>query len=855
MLKPGEFRKPSGRDQAGRRDLKRNSSRWAKGLLSVGLGISLFLAATAGQTAEQKTPAAKKPAPASQVFEPIPVTDVAAQAMEVSNLLRTVYTQFALTPEIEKIQKSLPQVSRQIDLAFIDTSAILREQPPLETLEAQQALWQRTHLQVSTWLTLLTQRTVALQEMLNRIASLQATWTRTLEAAQASQAPAATLQQIDTVLNAIGAAQVPLRAQHDGVVNLQISVSEELTRCDDALSRIAQAQKGAVSGILTRERPPIWGVEQWEYAKTWLPARVSEIARSFWIELAQYVRDPSREMALEIGLFLLLTGLFVSSRRFLHRWPAEGGKPSLVAEVFDQPYSASLLVAWLVATRYGSPTPPMVQDLVTAFALIPIVRLVQPALSPRVMPGIYASAALYALDMLRGVFGGTAVVEQVFLLIESVASIAVVRWLLATRRLQKTFPPETGSDRRQAIEVFAKFVMVYLVVGLVSGALGYMRLGRIITSGTILATSLALALYASVRVSGGLVAVALRMRPFRLLQMVRHHRDLLEKRAYRLLVWLAVLGWAVRSLDHVGLLDPLVSVGSAILATKLQRGTISISIADVIAFGLTIWASYLVSGFIRFALQEEVYPRSRMPSGTAYASSRLLHYTILALGFVVGLGVLGMDLSKVTVLAGAFGVGIGFGLQSVVNNFVCGLILLFERPIHVGDTIEVGDLLGEVRRIGFRASTVRVRNGADIIIPNAQFITANVTNWTLSDQLRRIELPVGVNYGAAPREVIEILVKTAQAHPAILKDPSPVGIFVGYGDSSINFELRAWTDEFRNWRVVRSDLASAVYDAVRAAGISFPFPQREVRVLGNSKPEKSTGLSPADGADPTKRDE
>ena len=116
-----------------------------------------------------------------------------------------------------------------------------------------------------------------------------------------------------------------------------------------------------------------------------------------------------------------------------------------------------------------------------------------------------------------------------------------------------------------------------------------------------------------------------------------------------------------------------------------------------------------------------------------------------------GLGLLGVNFAKVTVLAGAFGAGIGFGLQSVVNNFVCGLILLFERPIHVGDTIEVGDLMGDVRRIGFRASTVRIRQGADIIIPNAQFITANVTNWTYSDRLRRIDVPVGVNHAAAPQ--------------------------------------------------------------------------------------------------------
>jgi small-conductance mechanosensitive channel len=185
-----------------------------------------------------------------------------------------------------------------------------------------------------------------------------------------------------------------------------------------------------------------------------------------------------------------------------------------------------------------------------------------------------------------------------------------------------------------------------------------------------------------------------------------------------------------------------------------------------------------------------------------------------------------------TVLAGAFGVGIGFGLQSVVNNFVSGLILLFERPIHVGDTVQVGSLQGRVRRIGIRASIVRTMQGAEIIVPNAQLITEQVTNWTLSDQLRRLDLPVGVNYGAEPKKVIELLEAVARAHPKVLQEPAPRGLFMSYGDSSINFELRAWTEQTNSVQV-HSDLTVAIYDAINGAGMSFPFPQREVRVLSD----------------------
>jgi small-conductance mechanosensitive channel len=264
--------------------------------------------------------------------------------------------------------------------------------------------------------------------------------------------------------------------------------------------------------------------------------------------------------------------------------------------------------------------------------------------------------------------------------------------------------------------------------------------------------------------------------------MVTHYRVLLERRIGMVLCWCAVGAWAVRTLDYMGLLQPFLAGGTAILAARFERGTVSLSLGDVIEFFVVVWLAYLVSAFVRFVLQEDVFPRVQLPRGTSYALSSLLNYVFIAVGFLLGLGVLGLDLTKVTILAGAFGVGIGFGLQSVVNNFVSGLILLFERPFHVGDTVQVGEVVGEVARIGMRASTVRTAQGAEIIVPNAQLVTDRLTNWTLSDRMRRIDLPVGVNYGASPKKVIEVLEAVARAHPNVLPNPSPRAFFTGFGD-------------------------------------------------------------------------
>ena len=185
-------------------------------------------------------------------------------------------------------------------------------------------------------------------------------------------------------------------------------------------------------------------------------------------------------------------------------------------------------------------------------------------------------------------------------------------------------------------------------------------------------------------------------------------------------------------------------------------------------------------------------------------------YFLLSVGFLFALGAAGVDLSRVTLLAGALGVGVGFGLQSVVNNFVSGLILLFERPVKIGHTIEVGTLLGEVTRIRLRSSTVRTFDGAEVIVPNANLVSDQVINWTLSDRQRRLDVAVGVRYGTDPERVLAILQQVAESHPQVLKAPVPVALFRGFGDSSLDFLLRVWVARFDEWFVVQSDLHVAV---------------------------------------------
>jgi len=787
-----------------------------------------------------------KAAPVTAPSLAIPVAEVATRASEVPGFLRTLTAPLASNVEIEMIRKRLPVLREQVDLQLAAAATILRGQPTLDMIQAQQQLWQGTQLQTTAWLTLLTHRATLLQAALNSLAEARKTWRQTRDASVAAKAPGPILAQIDAVLAAIDAAEAPLAAQRSAVLDLQSVVAQEVARSGNALAQFTQAQQRAMGGILARDTPPLWATSAWAQARVTVPARVQEIAAAYWGDIVQYVLDPSRTMPLQVVLFVVLAAVFCAARRQVRQSTATapGDGESSTVTVLDRPYSAALTVTLLVAASPHWATPQSVRDLLEVLTLVPVIRLTRPAIDPTLGRAVYILAVLFTLDTFRQAVGGVPVLEQAVLAVEMLAGTAILGHLLIAGELRRAPTPGAETERLRTFRVGAGLILLVLATVLVAGAVGYMRLARLLASGLLGSGALALSTYAWVRVAIGVATLALRVWPLRLLQMVQHYPDLLERRIHRVLLWTAIGGWALRSLDHVGLLQPAVSFGGSALAAPLGRGSISFSVGDLLEFVLTLWLAYLLSAFIRFVLLEDVFPRTRLTRGISYAISSLLNYSILALGFLLGLGALGLDLTKVTILAGAFSVGIGFGLQSVVNNFVSGLILLFERPVHVGDIIEVGNIVGEVSRIGIRASTVRTYQGAEVIVPNAQLVTERVTNWTLSDRRRRIDLPVGVDYGSPPEKVVEVLEAVAHGHPQILTDPAPQAVFIAFGESSINFELRAWTNRFERWAKIETELASAVYAALHAAGMSLPFPQREVRVL-NDVPASSTSSKPA----------
>src|SRR5437016_1069849 len=229
--------------------------------------------------------------------------------------------------------------------------------------------------------------------------------------------------------------------------------------------------------------------------------------------------------------------------------------------------------------------------------------------------------------------------------------------------------------------------------------------------------------------------------------------------------------------------------------------------------------------------------RTHLAPAFQFTLGRVIGYGILALGFYISFQVVGINLSSLAILAGAVGVGLGFGLQNIISNFISGLIILAERPISIGDRIEVGGVAGQVRAISLRSTTVITNDNIAIIVPNADFITHSVTNWSYADPRVRFRIPFGVAYGTDIQKLRQLMLEVAASHNQALKEPQPDLFFTGFGDNALHFEVGVSSSEMTIApRRCRSDLYFAIEKALRENHIEIPFPQRDVRLRRVERP-------------------
>jgi small-conductance mechanosensitive channel len=271
---------------------------------------------------------------------------------------------------------------------------------------------------------------------------------------------------------------------------------------------------------------------------------------------------------------------------------------------------------------------------------------------------------------------------------------------------------------------------------------------------------------------------------------------------------------------------------------NIQLFTISevpVTTASILLFFLLLTFFIFVGIFVRRTINRKIFKRFNVDEGTSYTLSRITQYIIITIGVLISFNFVGINLSSLTVIFGLLSVGIGFGLQNVTSNFISGLIILFERPISVGDRVVVNNIEGDIIEINIRSTMVRSVNNISIVVPNSEFVSKDVINYSHGDPTYRLDVNVGVSYGSDLDNVLKALREVADNNSSVMQNPEPEVFLNEFGDSSWNMQLRVWIPDVKQYPKVRNELNQAIVRTFRAYGVEIPFPQRDLHVRSSVK--------------------
>ena len=780
--------------------------------------------------------------------ETAPTASLARSLQEGNARIRKLRAEVAAIPATESIDDGLPALTESTEKMWDEHEALTLNTLSLHRLDLMHQQWSRAGAKLETWQEFLDGRSNDLSLADQTLHDMSETWESIATSAEQSQIPEELFDQVRSVQTSIEEVDGQIKGRLSAVLVLLGRVTELQNTVTQAGAEVEAARLLARKRIFAPDSPSLWDALVHRAGRISLAQQVRDTwnqdAEQFRIFMNVYRQRVRFQALLFLALSIVMLALWYRVRK--QEDTEEDPAIHTAHLIFSRPFSAALILT-VVSTRLFYPHAPIVIfELNILLVLIPVLRLVPRLTAPGLRSALYGLSGLFVIHQFHALTADETLLQRLLLLLTSLAGLAGAIWIVRPGGRASTFD---GGRWWKVAVVGIRIAVVLFLASVLANLVGSVALAEMLNDGTLTSAFGAVGLAAVAAVLRALLTMFMRSSVARASGMVSRHEDLITRRLTALIRLAALAVWLAGTLKLFRLLEVTLD-GIATAASKAWTfGSLTFSIGSVLAFFTAIVVSVYFSRFVRFVLEEDVFPRLPLQRGVPSTLSMLINYSILALGFISAMAVAGFEISQFAIIFGALGVGIGFGLQSVVNNFISGLILVFERPVKVGDTIEVGTMIGEVRHIGIRASTVRTFDGAEVIVPNGNLISAEVVNWTLSDRIRRIKIPVGVAYGTDPQKVLDLLHQVAKDSKDVLSYPEPTGLFKGFGESSLDFELRVWTANFEQWMRVGSNITVAVNTALAEAGITIPFPQHDLH-LRTVAPEFEQALARAKRLEP-----
>jgi len=758
---------------------------------------------------------------------PIPTADILKESDKTIAILEEMSASLSPLEIILNIREKFPEFQIIIEEFQKNPDMQKLDRLSVSKLSDLQKKWMSHLTTVKKWEENLVTRSEKLEKDRITLLEKKRTWDVTYTAAETEKVPNQMLVRIKELTMMINAIQIKYRKRLDEIISLQNIVSEKVNLINKNITEIDQLLLQKQLQILSIDSKSLWEAFKTDEEEPDFSEYLLENLERHSETLVEFYDNYRENIIIHLVLLILLLAFLLSLRRFGNKLIIDKEAAEISREILNHPYSVAIFVTLLLSRELYPQAPNLIFKLTQIMSLIPVLRLLPVLYVTRIRQMLLTFIGIYFLNLIYVLSSEQALIHRLFLLLITILSILFLIWIIRQKRLESI-----ESDNRLA--KFGLFIItlfsIFLAISIFSNFIGNVSLASLLTTASLTSIYAAFIFLTGSLVVIGLLNLIFSTKFAHYSRIVRVHPQKIREKISKFIYFIASLFWIYLTLRDFAISEFIYDWLDTIISERLQIGSVDISLGDILVFFLAIYASVLISRFIRFVLEEDVLVRMKLPRGVSAAISMLTNYAIIGLGLMIAFSVAGIELDKFAIMLGALGVGIGFGLQNIVNNFISGLILIFERPIQLRDTIAQGELYGTVTRIGIRSSTIRTFDGAEVIVPNANLISNEVTNWTLSDRRRRIQILVGVAYGTDPEKVLKILRETVNNNPDILDTPEPMILFREFGDSSLNFDVRFWTADSGTWMELQSDVIVAINNAFKKAGVEIPFPQRDLHL-------------------------
>lgn len=708
-------------------------------------------------------------------------------------------------------------------------------------LENSSRSWKEYRTKVKNEIDIVRQSIVIFQKDLKKLEFEQEVWRLTLKDLRTeSDAPIEVKTRIEKMISQISKLKKKYELEQKKLIIKENKLTDLLILTKDALDRIKLLKEELRSNLFVKTAPPLWKTPLNSTDIYPISTHLNKVLNINRRSVLNYFTEQNILLLIFILILELLIILFIRNR--YNKLNLSDNSPGFVNANFilNNKLINSILLLIFVTTLILQQTIPLTFSAILTITILSLsITLIARFAGEKGRTQTIVILAIYILNQAEVIFWYFGFLLRYYIIVEAL-TVMILTYLIVGLRLRKA--SKDSAPIVKSMTIILGFVFWFFAIALAADVFGFLNLASLLTKIAAKIPVIIFIVFLTYRILEVLILAGCEAGQNYKWNATKHCESI-KVNLIKILKFSSLYLLIELILETLEIYEPVADWIHQALVYDIAIGSITISMGRILGMIIIIVISFFLANIFKILFENSARANKTLSKGFLFAINKTIGYIIITIGFILGFAYAGIDLGKFGLLAGALGVGIGFGLQNIVNNFISGLILLYERPVEVGDIISAGSLMGEVKSIGVRASKVRTFDGAEVVVPNGNIISNDLINWTLSDTKRRLEIKVGVDYKSNPNDVLKILQKVVVNHDRVLADPAPSVFFDEFGDSSLNFRLLAWVN-FNDSLSTKSELSIAVYNALSEAGITIPFPQLDLHVKNDNFTQKPKVVVP-----------